>query len=94
MAAIGTNQVTVLYDDGSASRWTMYQLRNVTTADTLDVSNRFAIVEVATFITGQATGIGVITSTTAGIVTLTATGLAAGTVFLTVRGQASTGIIV
>jgi hypothetical protein len=84
----------VLYDDGSASRWTIYQLRNVTTADTLDVSNRFATVEVGTLITSQATGIGTVTSTTAGIITITSTGLSAGVVFLTIRGQASTGVIV
>ena len=95
MAAIGSDRVTVLWDEGAGQRWTVYKVRNINTADTLDVSNRFAgTVEVATFLSGASTTVGTVTSTTAGVLTLTLAGSTTATIYLTARGESSTGVIV
>ena len=95
MPAIASDRVTVLYDRGFSPRWTVYLVRNFGTADTLDISNRYAgTVEVATFLTGASTTVGTVTSTTAANLTLTLAGSTAVTGVLTVRGQSSTGVIV
>lgn len=92
MAAIGTSKVNVLADEGEAQRTTHYRVQNFNTGDTLDVSDRFAVVEVATFIvSGGSTGVGTVTATTAGVLTLTLAGSTGVTGYLTVRGQSSTG---
>ena len=94
MAAIGANQVTVLYDSGFSPRWTIYKIRTFNTADTLDVSTRFSgTVESATFLTGQSTVVGTVAGTTAAVLTLTLAGTTAASGILLVRGQGSTGVI-
>ena len=92
MAQIGSSKVTVLWDEGAAPRWTLYKVRGFNTADTLDVSDRFSgSVEVASFLTSPSTAVGTVTSSTAGVLTLTLAGSTQATAFLTVRGQGSTG---
>ncbi len=94
MAAISNDRVTVLWVEGNADRWLVARIRNVNTADTWDASTYFAgTVEAGTFITGQHTTVGTISSSSAAVVTLTAAGTTAATIFLTLRGQASTGYL-
>lgn len=99
MAAISNDRVTVLWLEGNADRWASFRLRAVnatassSTADTWDASTYFAgTVEVASFLTGVSTAVGTVVSTTSGVVSFVLTGgTTAATLFLTARGQASTG---
>lgn len=91
MAALGTGQWSVLHDEGSAPRWTLFRVVNFNTGDTLDVSSRFAgTVEVATLVSSQSTTPGTVTSTTAAVLTLTQATSTSASALLLVRGQAST----
>ena len=90
MAAIASDRVTVVFDEGSAQRWVGYKIVNFGTADTLDVSTRFAgTVEVAAFLVAQSTTVGTVTSTTAAVLTLTLAGTTAASGYLLARGQRS-----
>lgn len=94
MAALSNDRVTAVWVEGNADRWGVFRVRNVNTGDTWDASTYFAgTVEAGSFVTGQHTTVGTVTSTTAAVVTLTAAGTTAATVFLTLRGQASTGYL-
>lgn len=94
MAALSNDRVTAIWVEGNADRWGIFRVRNFNTADTWDASTYFAgSVEVGTFLTGQSTAIGTITSSTAAVVTFTLAGSTAATAFLTLRGQASTGYL-
>lgn len=50
MPALPLAQLSQLYSDGDASRAGLFALRNVTTADTIDVANWFSKVTFAAFI--------------------------------------------
>ena len=95
MAQISADKVVVLYDRDFAPRHTVYALRNFNSGDYLDVSSRFAIVDVGMFIvTGSTvvTAIAQTTSVSTGL-TLTLAGSTAVSGILVLRGPASTGIV-
>ena len=101
MAALSNDKVTLLWVEGNADRTALFRVRNAnaaatsSAADTWDASTYFAgSVEVATFITGVSTAIGVVVSDTAAVLSLVLTGGTTGaTLWLTARGQASTGYL-
>lgn len=101
MAVISSDRVSVIWVEGNADRWGIFRVRNFnatassSTADTWDASTYFAgTVEVASFVTGVSTAIGVVVSTTAAVLSFVLTGGTTGaSAFLVARGQASTGYL-
>ena len=95
MAALSSDKVRVIWVEGNGPRWGLFRIGPMNTADTWDSSVYFAgSVEVATFISGASTAIGTVTSSTAAVLTLTLGGSTQATVFLSARGQSSTGYLV
>lgn len=95
MAALSNDRVRLCWVEGNGPRWAVFRIGPLNTADTWDASTYFAgSVEVATFISGGSTAIGTITSSTAGVLTLTLAGSTAVTAFITARGQSSTGYLI
>lgn len=88
MAAIASTAVTVLADEGAAERVVLYRIKNVTSADTYNVSERFARVVTASFVTGGSRSdtmtAASVSSTT---LTLTLSGMANDTLYLLVKGE-------
>lgn len=96
MAQISADKVTVVYDEGFSPRQTLYKLRNFNSGDYLDISNRFAILDVGTFIVNGSTAVTVVAQTSAvstGVV-LTLAGSSGVSGLFLVRGPSSTGIVV
>lgn len=94
MAQLNADRVRVLFDDGAAPRTTVYEVRNCSSGDTIDVSNRFAIVDVAAAVASGSTVVTAIAQTTAPATLAIGTALTTGaTAIVTVRGPASTGVI-
>lgn len=94
MAAITPTgaQVAILYngsDIGLGERIMVFRIRNVTTADTIDVATYFSKVKSATFLpSGILATIGV-GSPAGTVITLTLASLANDTVILTVVGESA-----
>jgi len=81
---------TVVYEHGDAERAVLYRVRNVDTADTIDVSGKFSEVKAASFIAaGVLNSVGTvgISGTT---LTLTLATMADDAIFLLVVGPAAT----
>jgi hypothetical protein len=78
MAVLTGNQVVQVYSDGQSDHTALYALRNVTTADTADLSGEFSVVKRAVLLG----------TTVAGAV---AASVSAGTVVTIPSGVASDG---
>lgn len=95
MAALSQDKVKLIWIEGNGPRWGVFRIGPFNTADTWDYSTYFSgIAETFTFLTGQSTAVGTVTSTAAGVATLTLVGATAAIGFFTFRGQASTGYLV
>lgn len=84
-----TANATVVYSEGLGPLVVLYRIRKVDTADTLDVSGKFALAEIATAISASDTALLVVTGTPGTTLTLTLAGVADDTVYLLVYGQAA-----
>ena len=89
MAAIASNAVAVLYEHGELERYVLYRVRNVDTADTIDVSGKFNEVKAASFIAaGVLSSVGTVT-VSGTVLTLTLASMADDDIVLLVVGQAA-----
>lgn len=96
MAQISADKVTVLSDEGFSPRHTVYKIRNFNSGDYLDISNRFAVLNVGMFIVNGSTAVTAVAETTAvstGVV-LTLAGSSGVSGIFVARGPSSTGIVV
>lgn len=88
MAAIPAARISKVFDSGArAERVCFYIVKNVDTADVVDLSAEFAEIKVGTFVAaGVLATIGTV-GTTVGAATLTLATMADDTIFLTVLGN-------
>lgn len=88
MAAIPASRVTKLYDSGSyAERTVLYLVKNVDTADTVDLSSDFSEIKAGSFLaSGGLATIGTV-GTTVTAATLTLATMADDAIFLLVVGS-------
>jgi hypothetical protein len=87
MAVLTSNQVLQVWFEGHSDRAALYALRNVTSADTADVSTDFTNVKRAVVMGTTVSGTAV--ATVSGTVVTMPTGLAADAAYLLVWGCAA-----
>ncbi len=61
MALLDPGRVTLVYTDGQCSRTCLFSLKNVTAADTADLSSQFSLVKRAGIVSDSGTTIGACT---------------------------------
>lgn len=84
-----TANATVVYEEGLGPRIVLYRIRNVSTADTISVTGKFILAEIATAISASDTALLTVTGTPGTTLTLTLAGVTNDTVYLLVYGQSS-----
>lgn len=85
--AVVTANATVVYEEGLGQKQVLYRIRNVDSADTIDVAGKFASVQVAPF-TASKQGTTAAAGIAGTVLTLTLASMADDTVYLLVQGQA------
>lgn len=85
MAALASDQATMVYTDGQCSKMALYALKNVTAADTADLASQFKVVKRAGIVSDTGTTIAGCTITSNTVITIPA-GPAADGVWLLVVG--------
>lgn len=88
MAVLDVTHYALVWQDGLSEKTALYALRNVTAADTVDVTGQFSVVKRAVIIGTTLVGSGIV-STIAGTVITIPTGPASDAGYLLVYGCSS-----
>jgi hypothetical protein len=89
MAALGTGQIVAVFEYGITDKFVLFGIKNVNTADTVDVSGWFSAVKLATVLWATTAKSDKLVTITNNVITLDTTGLSKDSGWLQVWGSAS-----